>query len=145
MMIILQTCIEILFEINFKSLKNLKFFDKNYNLLKDDRIVSKIVYFFPTDQKRFQDYISPGDEIEGLSTLRLSHDDSDPSNNIESIDHDQLPPDVLCHNLGLDIVIVITKTDYMSTLEKEYDFKEEHFDFIQQSVRKFCLKCSVKS
>ncbi|KAF7491912.1 Cytoplasmic dynein 1 light intermediate chain 1 [Sarcoptes scabiei] len=92
------------------------------------------------NQKRFQDYISPGDEIEGLSTLRLSHDDSDPSNNIESIDHDQLPPDVLCHNLGLDIVIVITKTDYMSTLEKEYDFKEEHFDFIQQSVRKFCLK-----
>lgn len=28
----------------------------------------------------------------------------------------------------------------MSVLEKEYDFKEEHFDFIQQSIRKFCLQ-----
>lgn len=37
-------------------------------------------------------------------------------------------------------MVVITKTDYMSTLEKEYDFKEESFDFIQQAIRKFCLK-----
>ncbi len=29
----------------------------------------------------------------------------------------------------------------MASLEKEYDFKEEHFDFIQQHIRKFCLSC----
>ena len=62
------------------------------------------------------------------------------------IDHieperDPLPPNVLSHNLGLDIVVAITKTDYMSTLEKDYDFREEHFDFIQQYARKFCLQC----
>ena len=32
------------------------------------------------------------------------------------------------------------QTDYMSTLEKDYDYKEEQFDFIQQSIRKFCLQ-----
>lgn len=54
---------------------------------------------------------------------------------------ESLPEGVLTHNLGLDIVVVITKTDYMSVLEKEYDYKEEFFDFIQQAIRKFCLKC----
>ena len=36
--------------------------------------------------------------------------------------------------------MVVTKTDYMSDLEKDFDYKEEHFDFIQQAVRKFCLQ-----
>lgn len=34
-----------------------------------------------------------------------------------------LPEGVLTTNLGLDVVVVITKTDYMSTLEKEQDYK----------------------
>ena len=28
----------------------------------------------------------------------------------------------------------------MSDLERDYDYKDEHFDFIQQYVRKFCLQ-----
>lgn len=56
-------------------------------------------------------------------------------------DRDPLPDDVLSTNLGLDIVVAITKTDFMSSLEKEFDYKEEHFDFIQQAIRKFCLRC----
>ena len=36
--------------------------------------------------------------------------------------------------------MVVTKTDYMSDLEKDFDYKDEHFDFIQQAVRKFCLQ-----
>ena len=43
-------------------------------------------------------------------------------------------------NLGLDLVVVVTKTDFMSDLEKDFDYKDEHFDFIQQAVRKFCLQ-----
>lgn len=31
----------------------------------------------------------------------------------------------------------------MSSLEKDYDFKEEHFDFIQSHIRKFCLHCKL--
>ena len=31
-------------------------------------------------------------------------------------------------------------SDYMADLERDYDYKEEHFDFIQQAVRHFCLQ-----
>lgn len=41
----------------------------------------------------------------------------------ETADNLPLPEGVLTTNLGLDIVVVITKTDYMSTLEKEHDYK----------------------
>ena len=99
-------------------------------------------------QKRYQEYISPGDEIEGLvnSPIKIrSNSDLDSSTISNSTStnsiKESLPEGVLTHNLGLDIVVVITKTDYMSILEKEYDYKEEFFDFIQQAIRKFCLKC----
>jgi len=51
-----------------------------------------------------------------------------------------LPEGTLARNLGLDLVVVVTKTDFMSELEKDFDYKDEHFDFIQQAVRKFCLQ-----
>ena len=38
------------------------------------------------------------------------------------------------------VVVVLFQTDYMSDLERDYDYKDEHFDFIQQYVRKFCLQ-----
>lgn len=38
------------------------------------------------------------------------------------------------------IVFYGLQTDYMTTLEKEYDYREEHFDFIQYHLRKFCMK-----
>ncbi|XP_035680572.1 cytoplasmic dynein 1 light intermediate chain 1-like isoform X2 [Branchiostoma floridae] len=51
-----------------------------------------------------------------------------------------LGEDVLTHNLGVPVVVVVTKTDAISTLEKEHDYREEHLDFIQQHIRKFCLR-----
>ena len=33
------------------------------------------------------------------------------------------------------------QADAISTLEKENDYREEHFDFIQMHVRNFCLHC----
>ena len=45
-----------------------------------------------------------------------------------------LPEGTLARNLGLDLVVVVTKTDFMSDLEKDYDYKDEHFDFILQAV-----------
>lgn len=61
---------------------------------------------------------------------------------LPSVDDDALPlPEgVLTTNIGLDIVVVVTKTDYMTTLEKEYDYRDEHFDFMQQWIRRFCLQ-----
>ncbi|XP_071959273.1 cytoplasmic dynein 1 light intermediate chain 2-like [Antedon mediterranea] len=45
----------------------------------------------------------------------------------------------LTSNLGLPIIVVCTKSDAVSSLEKEFDYKIEHFDYIQQFIRKFCL------
>ena len=47
---------------------------------------------------------------------------------------DPVPEGVLTRNLGLDLMVVVNKTDFMSDLEKDYDYKDEHFDFIQQAV-----------
>jgi dynein light intermediate chain 1 len=56
----------------------------------------------------------------------------------------------LTRNLGLDLIVVVTKTDYMIELEKDFDYKDEHYDFIQQAVSLlfylialFVLKLSV--
>lgn len=93
--------------------------------------------------RRYLEYISPGDEIEGLVASqhkqRLSEEDLGQADGDDDL---QPPGDVLQHNLGLDIVVVVTKTDFMSTLEKDFDYKEEAFDFIQQAIRKFCLQCA---
>lgn len=39
------------------------------------------------------------------------------------------------------VVFLSFQSDAISMLEKELDFKDEHLDFIQQHIRKFCLKC----
>lgn len=36
---------------------------------------------------------------------------------------------------------LILQCDAIGVLEKEHDYKEEHFDFIQSHIRKFCLQC----
>ncbi|XP_064168670.1 cytoplasmic dynein 1 light intermediate chain 2-like isoform X1 [Anguilla rostrata] len=51
-----------------------------------------------------------------------------------------LGENVLTHNLGIPVLIVCTKCDAVSTLEKEQDYKEEHFDFIQYHIRRFGLQ-----
>lgn len=56
---------------------------------------------------------------------------------------DEQPDDmegVLTRNLGLDLVIVLTKTDAMTSLESEHGMTDQHFDFIQQAVRRFSLQ-----
>lgn len=37
-------------------------------------------------------------------------------------------------------ISILPQTDYMSTLEKEHDYRDEHFDFMQQWIRRFCLQ-----
>ncbi|XP_046737288.1 cytoplasmic dynein 1 light intermediate chain 2 isoform X1 [Diprion similis] len=86
--------------------------------------------------KKWQEYTEPGDELDPGSPLRRTSRNLDE----EAVDGLPLPEGVLTTNLGLDVVVVITKTDYMTTLEKEHDYKDEHFDFMQQWVRRFCLQ-----
>lgn len=84
----------------------------------------------------WQNYCESGDDLDPNSPMKQR------PVRLPSVDEDALPlPDgVLTTNIGLDIVVVVTKTDYMTTLEKEYDYRDEHFDFMQQWIRRFCLQ-----
>jgi len=48
---------------------------------------------------------------------------------------------VLTHNLGVPVVVVCTKSDAVESLEKDYGYKDSHFEFIQQHLRRTCLQC----
>ncbi|KAJ8302860.1 hypothetical protein KUTeg_019256 [Tegillarca granosa] len=102
----------------------------------DRREYDEIVRFF-------QEYTEPeeGQPTSSQSTHRRDVNPLHPTASHTDEDKVLLPlgENTLSHNLGIPIVVVITKTDAISTLEKEHDYKEEHFDFIQQHIRKFCL------
>ncbi|KAJ3337152.1 hypothetical protein HDU93_001533 [Gonapodya sp. JEL0774] len=51
-----------------------------------------------------------------------------------------MPEGCLLENLGIPIVIVCTKSDTIGLLEREVEYREEHFDFIQQALRTLCLR-----
>ncbi|KAI8143883.1 dynein light intermediate chain-domain-containing protein [Fennellomyces sp. T-0311] len=46
----------------------------------------------------------------------------------------------LTTNLGIPIVLVCCKSDALNMLEQSQDYKEEQFDFIQQTLRCVCMK-----
>ena len=56
-------------------------------------------------------------------------------------DEDAVDLSVPLVNLGLPIVVVATKCDRASYLEKQLDFRSEQFDFIQYSLR-FVVTCA---
>ncbi|KAK9680467.1 hypothetical protein K7432_015925, partial [Basidiobolus ranarum] len=66
-----------------------------------------------------------------------------PSTITSSMNSDVLLPlgsGCLTTNLGIPIVVVCTKSDVTALHEREMDYKEEQFDFIQQTLRTLCLK-----
>ncbi|KAJ3654107.1 hypothetical protein Zmor_013320 [Zophobas morio] len=89
--------------------------------------------------KMWQEYVEPGDELDPASPMkRSSRTFGEGEDGMD--DATSLPEGTLTNNLGLDIVVVVTKTDYIQTLEKEHDYRDEHLDFMQQWIRKFCLQ-----
>ncbi|NP_001080155.1 dynein cytoplasmic 1 light intermediate chain 1 L homeolog [Xenopus laevis] len=85
--------------------------------------------------RHFQEYVEPGDELPTSPQRRnTSSDECDDSVILPLAD------DTLTHNLGIPVVVVCTKCDAISILEKEHDYRDEHFDFIQSHIRKFCLQ-----
>uniref|UniRef100_A0A8C4RAL2 Dynein light intermediate chain n=1 Tax=Eptatretus burgeri TaxID=7764 RepID=A0A8C4RAL2_EPTBU len=84
--------------------------------------------------KEYQSYIEPGGDAGPRGG---------PGSQGVELDEFELAPlddDTLTCNLGVPIVVVCTKSDALSMLEKEYDYREEHFDIIQFHVRTFCLR-----
>ncbi|XP_069770503.1 cytoplasmic dynein 1 light intermediate chain 1 isoform X2 [Narcine bancroftii] len=86
--------------------------------------------------RQFQEYEEPDKETP-VSPQRRSTVSQE--TNEESV---VLPlgTNTLTHNLGIPVLIVCTKCDAISLLEKEHDYSDEHFDFIQSHIRRFCLQ-----
>ncbi|XP_062845308.1 cytoplasmic dynein 1 light intermediate chain 2 [Trichomycterus rosablanca] len=85
--------------------------------------------------KAFQEYVEPEEAIPSSPQRRSAPAVGD--------DESVLLPlgeNVLTHNLGIPVLIVCTKCDAVTGLEKDYDYKEEHFDFIQSHLRRFSLQ-----
>nr|XP_020670041.1 cytoplasmic dynein 1 light intermediate chain 2 [Pogona vitticeps] len=85
--------------------------------------------------KAFQEYVEPEEGYQGSPQRR-----GPPGQEDENVIL-PLGDNVLTHNLGIPVIVVCTKCDAMSILEKEHDYREEHFDFIQSYIRRFCLQC----
>nr|XP_019935454.1 PREDICTED: cytoplasmic dynein 1 light intermediate chain 2 isoform X1 [Paralichthys olivaceus] len=84
--------------------------------------------------KAFQEYTEPEDA-----------NSSSPQRRAPTAGEDEavvlpLGDNTLTYNLGIPVLIVCTKCDSISVLEKEHDYREEHFDFIQSNIRRFCLQ-----
>lgn len=85
----------------------------------------------------WQNYCESGDDLDPGSPMKRTNRLSSAEDDLDLM---PLPENCLSTNLGLNIVVVVTKTDYMVALEKEFDYRDEHFDFMQQWIRRFCLQ-----
>ncbi|CBQ73860.1 related to dynein light-intermediate chain [Sporisorium reilianum SRZ2] len=59
---------------------------------------------------------------------------------LDGADANPLAEGTLTDNIGIPIVVVCTKADAISRLERDKNFKEEQFDYIQQVLRTVCMK-----
>lgn len=50
-----------------------------------------------------------------------------------------VPDGALGSNFGVPLVVVATKVDSMTQMEREFDLREEYWDAVQQQLRRFCL------
>ncbi|ORX97884.1 dynein light intermediate chain [Basidiobolus meristosporus CBS 931.73] len=86
-------------------------------------------------EKYVQQYVDPS-----ISTTTSSVPPSTISASMNSDVLLPLGPGCLTTNLGIPLVVVCTKSDVTALHEREMDFREEQFDFIQQTLRTLCLK-----
>ncbi|KFQ52743.1 Cytoplasmic dynein 1 light intermediate chain 1, partial [Pelecanus crispus] len=84
----------------------------------------------------FQEYIEPGEDFPASPQRRNTSLQEDKDDSVIL----PLGADTLTCNLGIPVVVVCTKCDAISVLEKEHDYRDEHFDFIQSHIRRFCLQ-----
>jgi dynein light intermediate chain 1 len=82
-------------------------------------------------------YIHQWPETEGKKKTSLSSKNT--ALNVEQ-SPPTLPEGTLSENLGIPIVVVCTKVDTIETLVKDFGYKDAHFEYIQQYLRRICLK-----
>jgi len=83
-------------------------------------------------------------EDKELATLQHSIADRFASYILPESEGDQIllpvPEGALTTNIGLPLIVLLSKVDNITNLQKNYDYDEEHFDYIQWYLRKFCLE-----
>ncbi|KAK2515942.1 Dync1li1 [Columba guinea] len=84
----------------------------------------------------FQEYVEPGEDFPASPQRRNTSLQEDKDDSVIL----PLGADTLTCNLGIPVVVVCTKCDAIGVLEKEHDYRDEHFDFIQSHIRRFCLQ-----
>ena len=89
-------------------------------------------------QKRIDDFLAYIDPSDSKTDNKLALTKS--SEESSKLNSEQLGSIALSENLGIPIIVVCTKCDYFESLEAEYDYREEQFDFIQHFLRLYCLK-----
>lgn len=95
----------------------------------------------------FQMYQDPDESNQSFNSSKKgagssNQTDLDSKKTEQKFDDDSLlplDPSILSKNLGVSIIVIVTKSDSISILDKENEYRIEHFDFIQYHVRKFCL------
>lgn len=98
-------------------------------------------------ESHLRHYMEPSETVTGVASSALLQLDAD------------LPPGMLTHNLGIQLVIVCTKVsfeelrkktpalirviqaDQINVLERDKDYREDQIDYIQQALRTIALKC----
>jgi len=90
--------------------------------------------------KWFQNYVEPAKEDSG-SPRSGKMSSFAGEGNLAGGDDIVLPlgEGTLTSNLGVPIVIACNKADMMATLEKNFEYQDSDFEFIQQHLRKFAL------
>ncbi|CAF3226526.1 unnamed protein product [Rotaria socialis] len=87
-----------------------------------------------------QNAISGGHVSKSISSISLASATLSGSVNPDEQNVLPLADGIFKKSFGIPIIIVITKSDAMSTLEKENDYDDQHFEFLQYHIRNFCLE-----
>ncbi|CAO3596772.1 unnamed protein product [Absidia cylindrospora] len=92
-------------------------------------------------RKKELDYMRHYADIELMSD-GLSSSSPSPGMNGIAAHHVTLPltDGTLINNYGIPIAVVCCKSDEQSRLERMSDYKEDQFDYIQQTLRTICMK-----
>ncbi|XP_033854631.3 cytoplasmic dynein 1 light intermediate chain 1 [Acipenser ruthenus] len=85
--------------------------------------------------RQFQEYTDPGEDLGTPQRRNTSLQEEEDETVVLP-----LGENTLTHNLGVPLLVICTKCDAISALEKEHDYRDEHFDFIQSHIRRFCLQ-----